>query len=284
MKIIHVIPISRGILLDHLSYFTATDVALGTLVLVPLRKKMIHAIVVGTENVSSVKSEIKSSSFALRKMEHTEAHQFLTPQFISSVEKTAQYFVSSVGSALNALIPSALLKNLKDIAVDVPPSTERQMSSEQLVLQADDEERFSNYKSLIREEFAKGSSIFVCLPTIEDIKKAEVVLEKGIERYTYIFHSELKKSEFVKLWKKILEEKHPVLVIATGQYLCIPRKDIGTIIIDKEGSRAYKMQIRPFVDTRTFAEIYAKKSALVSFSVTLYYAPRLSGALKMMSF
>ncbi len=261
MKVIHVIPISRGILLDRLSYFTSVDVELGKTVLVPLRKKMIHALVVGKENVSDAKSEIKSSTFSLRKMENIETNQFLTPQFIESCEQTAEYFAASTGNVLNMLIPKTLLNSLGSITPDtnIAIKTPQKINSEQLVLQADDEERFASYKSIIREEFAKGLSLFVCLPTLEDIKKAETALEKGIEQYTYVLHGDLKKKELLALWSKLLNETHPVLIIATGQYLCIPRNDIGTIIIEREGSRAYKMQTRPFLDMRTFASFYAKK-------------------------
>lgn len=261
MKVIHVIPISRGILLDRLSYFSSMDVSLGKTVLVPLRKKMIHAIVVGKEDVSEAKSEIKSSSFALRKMENVETHQFLSQEFIQSAEEVAEYFAASTGSVLSTLIPKTLLDNLQTVTFEMSEkeTTKSKASTEQMVLQADDEERFANYKSLIREEFARNFSVFMCVPTLEDIKKAEVILEKGIEQYTYVFHSGLKKKELSTLWNKLLKETHPVLIIATGQYLCIPRHNLGTIIVEREGSRAYKVQTRPFIDIRTFAQIYAKK-------------------------
>lgn len=265
MKVIHVIPISRGILLDRLSYFTSMDVSLGKTVIVPLRKKMIHAIVVGKEEVSEAKSEIKSSTFALRKMENVETHQFLSQEFIQSAEETAEYFAASTGSILNTLIPKALLDNMQTISFDAPENgggkevPRPKTSAEQMVLQADDEERFANYKSLIREEFARSLSVFMCVPTLEDIKKAESALEKGIEQFTYVFHGGLKNKELAVLWNKLLQETHPVLIIATGQYLCLPRQNIGTIIVEREGSRAYKVQTRPFIDVRTFAQIYAKK-------------------------
>ena len=270
MKVIHVIPISRGILLDRLSYFTAQEVSIGKTVLVPLRKKMIHALVVGVEHVSDIKSDLKSSTYALRKMEHVEINDFLSPEFINSTQQTADYFATSTGSVLNALIPKSLLINLNSIEMSEKDSTEKKnavsertpratnTSAEQLVLQADDEERFVSYKSLIREEFAQHVSVFMCLPTIEDIKKAQQMLEKGIEQYTYVFHSGLTKKELVTRWNKLQTETHPVLIIATGQYLCIPQKHIGTIILEREGSRAYKLPIRPFLDMRTFVSIYAK--------------------------
>ena len=261
MKVVHVIPISRGILLDRLSYFTSQNVALGSTVSVPLRKKIVHAVVVGIEDASTIKSDLKSSSFALRKLEHVESHDFLSEAFMQSAAQTADYYASSTGSVLHALIPKTLLAGLRE--VHTPELSEKiknnNTSSEQLVLQAEDEERFTHYKSLIREEFARHASVFMCVPTVEDISKAQRALEKGIEQYTYIFHSGLTKKRFVELWNKLLAETHPVLIVATGQYMCVPRKDIGTIIVEREGSRAYKIPSRPFLDIRTFASIYAKK-------------------------
>jgi primosomal protein N' (replication factor Y) len=49
-----------------------------------------------------------------------------------------------------------------------------------------------------------------------------------------------------------------VLIVGTGMFLSLPRNDIGTIIIEKESSRAYKTITRPFIDFRVFAEKYSK--------------------------
>ncbi len=267
MKVVHVIPISKGILSERLSYFTSQDVPLGSTVSVPLRKKIVHAIVVEKEDVSDIKSNLKSSTFALRKMENVESHELLSEEFIESVKETADYYASSTGSLLHTLVPKILLSNLnsiKNLSNDKKENIEKggasEASAEQLVLQADDEERFANYKSLIREEFAQHTSVFVCVPTIEDVKKAQTALEKGIEKYTYTFHSGLTKKEFIESWNKLFEETHPVLIVATGQYICIPRKDVKTIIVEREGSRAYKTPAKPFIDIRTFVGIYAKKT------------------------
>ena len=86
---------------------------------------------------------------------------------------------------------------------------------------------------------------------IEERKDIIKKLEAEAEKY---------KKEIEKTWKEIMQENHPVLIIATGSFLLLPRSDIGTIIIEKENSRSYKMQTRPFLDIRTVAETIAKKS------------------------
>src|SRR3990167_9069937 len=60
-------------------------------------------------------------------------------------------------------------------------------------------------------------------------------------------------------WKKNVEEKHHVLIIATKLFLSIPRRDLGAIIIDQESSSAYKNQKKPYTDARKSAEIISDK-------------------------
>ena len=60
-------------------------------------------------------------------------------------------------------------------------------------------------------------------------------------------------------WNNICNKKHPVVIIGTGKFLSVPRNDIKTIIIEKENSYSYKIDTRPFLDIRKFAEVFAKE-------------------------
>jgi primosomal protein N' (replication factor Y) len=262
MKVIEVIPISRGINKEQLSYFTASEVEIGSLITVPLRKRTIPAIVVSLSEVEDIKSEIKNSDFALKKIEKTKSHKLLLKNFIDSANDTSKYFISSVGAVLSSVVPKVILENAEKIKIPENPKKNTRELCEKLVIQAPDEERFANYRSLIREEFARDSSVFFCLPTIQDLKKAVDKLQKGIEKYTFVFHSSLSKKEVIDNINQILAEKHPVLIIATGGFLSIPREDIGTIIVDKENARSYKLQTRPYLDMRFFAERFAEKNKI----------------------
>lgn len=258
MKLLSVIPIARGINRENLSYFTSSDVTIGSVVKVPLRKRVIPAIVTSIENVSDAKAEIKNADFEIRKVEKIKASSLLSPEFMSTVAETAFYFASTSGSVLHSVVPKTILEEADKIKTEIK-ELKNPRHHEKLVVQNDDEERYATYKSLIREEFAKGYSVFFCLPTVQDIKKAHEKLAKGIEQYTFVLHGLLSKKEQVELWNKATNEEHPSLIIATGHFLGIPRNDIGTIIIDKENTRSYKNQGRPFVDIRIFAELLANK-------------------------
>ena len=265
MKIVNVIPLAKGIFREQLSYFTSKEVTLGSIVSVPVRGRKISALVVSSRDVSEEKAVIKASSYAIKKVDFLSTKNFFLPGFIDAAQEVAEYFVATTGEIIRSFTPQAALTESAKLkgTISIQSQTETQkrvrLKKEKFVLQLPDEERLFTYKSLIREEFAKQSSIFFCLPTIQDVEIVLNSLERGIKEYTFALHSGLSKKEMLSLWNKITNEKHPVLIVATATFLSIPRTDISTIILDKENSRGYKTFSRPFIDIRTFAESLAEK-------------------------
>lgn len=258
MKLLEVIPIMKGISKETLTYFTAGEVSVGSIVKVPVRKKTVPAIVLSLQEVSEAKSSIKDSDYSVRKIKEVKSFELTSSKFIEASKEMADYLATSTGSVISSTIPKSILLGAVKIKTEIK-APERTRVHEKFILQADDEERYANYRSFIREEFAKGFSVFFCLPTIQDIKKTYEILSKGIEQYAFIFHSGMSKKEILENWAKVLSEAHPVLIIATGSFLSIPRSDIGAIIVDKENSSAYKSQVRPYFDVRKFSEILSEK-------------------------
>ncbi|MDQ5969335.1 MAG: Primosomal protein, partial [Patescibacteria group bacterium] len=259
MRIVTVIPISRGISKDTLTYFTQKDVTAGSIVSVPLRSKAVFGLVVDSKVAQEMKSELKNLTYNIKKIDNIESRSFVSDSFIESAQKIADYNASSVGSVLSALIPKVILEGSKDLSY-TPKEKPEGIFYETVLIQSETSERYSTYRSLIREEFAKNRSVFFCMPGTEDLFNAKITLEKGIEKYTYVLHSGLSKKEILETWQQIIEEVHPVLIIATGSFLSIPRSDLGTIVLEKESSRSYKMQTRPYIDIRTAVKMIAKQS------------------------
>lgn len=262
MKLVHVTPIARAIGTETLSYFTSSeDVVPGAVVKVPLRTRTVPALVVSVDAVEDMKAEIKSLPFQVRKIGKMKVMPLFMTEFTEAAKDAAEYFASSSGAVLSSMIPAAVLElaDKIDKAPDAEAKAPSEIAHEPYALQADEEERLAHYKSLIREQFAKKKSVFFCLPTIQDTKKIFSELPKGIEEFTYVLNSSLSKKELVATWNAILAERHPVLVIGTGSYLCLPRRDLGLIVIERESSTSYKAQVRPYVDVRTFAEFFAKR-------------------------
>lgn len=262
MKLVTVIPIARGVFKDTLTYFSSKDVSPGSLASITVKNRSINALIVGVENLQSGKASVKSASFSLKKLGNVKPNIF-SEGFIKAASRTADYFAVSVGSVIQVFAPKKIL----DAAPKAPTlkngnSKEKikpDLKIEKFAFQADDEDRLAAYRSLIREEFARKSSIFICLPTIGEVTHAALAFGKGIEDYTFVLHSGLTPQKQLSVWNKAVNEEHPVVIVATSMFMSIPRADISTIIIERENSRAYRTIGRPEIDARVFAEYLAEE-------------------------
>jgi primosomal protein N' len=264
MFVIEVIPIAKSVGLETLSYFTTQEVPLGALVSVPLRKKVVQGIVTEVRPAADLKSEIKNATYALKKLDKIKSSEFFSRPFMDTIDATARYFATSAGTVLDILVPEYILKNVSKLKKSKIEKVIRP-NQEKYVVQGDDEERYSTWKSLIRQEFAKKKSLYFLYPTIEEATYAFSLLEKGIEGYAFLIHGSLTPKVIVETWNKIVKEEHPVVIIATGGFFSIPRHDMETIVVEREASRFYKIMRRPFLDVRQVAEIFAEKNGMKIF-------------------
>lgn len=256
MKLVTVIPITKGFFKEHLTYFTSHDIEMGALISVPVRKKLVPGLVVEVQSIQDKKSDIKTLTYGLKRAHGLISKQFFTPECIEAARATARFYVAPLGQVIKNFVPKAILETKgHEVAVKGAPSGGRY---ERVAIQAGDEERLAYYKSLIREEFAKKRSVFFCAPTLADIELALPLLEKGIEEYTLLFHGGLTQKQLLELWNRVATETHPILIVATPSFLALPRQDFGAIIVERESSPYYKSTHRPFVDGRFFADALAK--------------------------
>jgi len=233
------------------------------MVSVPIRNKLTPAIVEFTEDVKDVKAKLRQSPFIIKKIEEVKKTQIFSTEFMSAVLETADYTAGTAGAIINTLVPKAILNDPKKVQgkvnkSDPKKSIKKEVTYERLVLQTDKDERYSTYRSLIREAFARKQSVFICMPTLHDVEQFVSKSEKGIGTYMFGLHSGLTKKQTLERWNKITKESHPVAIVGTGSFLSIPRPDIKTIILERESSSVYKSQVRPYVDIRVFADLLAR--------------------------
>src|SRR3989344_1639065 len=112
-KLVEVIPISRGVNKETLTYFTTKPVTMGSLVSAPLRKKTIPALVTSVRGVEDTKSEIKDATYSIKKLSLVHEGEYLLPAFIKAAEETARYFLATTGAVIEALTPRALWSELE---------------------------------------------------------------------------------------------------------------------------------------------------------------------------
>lgn len=269
MKIVDVIPVAKGVFKERLSYFTSKNVSSGALVEVPVKNKFIPAVVSSVFNAKEYKISVKDSSLSLKPVKKIISENFFTPEFLQACKEIAEYFVSTHGSVLKDFMPEAVLKSgfdaEKEILLPEADSENPSQKGETMLLQAPGKERVLYYRSIVREEFARNKSVFFCLPATFEMEDIFQELKRGIENYAILLNGKMPKKKIKEEWHKAIREKHPLLIVFTKNFLSLPRKDIGAIIVDQENSSSYKAQKQPYIDFRKASEIISKnlKSKLV---------------------
>src|ERR1035437_3148209 len=111
MYIATVIPIKKGMQKEYLTYFSATDIPLGTIVTIPVRKSIIEAIVISMEDAQGMKSDLKSAEYQLKKIIGIKGQSPFTKEFFIACERFKDYAVSTTGAVIQALLPNTFLEN-----------------------------------------------------------------------------------------------------------------------------------------------------------------------------
>ncbi len=271
MKIVNIIPITKGVLKDPLTYYTSKDAEENSLVMITLRGKSVPGLVVSCEDAVEAKSRLKTSHFSLKRVERVADKNFLLPEFLKAAEETGRYFAGTTGGVISGLVPVRIFDEYllpKGSLVSIEhkyarPETkiapDNLKHTDKYVIQANDDDRFSVYRGIIREEFAKNSSVFLSSSTVNGAVSIFRELSRGIEPYAFLLHGKMSEKEIIAAWKHILETEHPVLIIATPVYASIPRRDFGAFIAEQESRDAYQSFSRPYFDFRYFLERYAEK-------------------------
>ncbi len=260
MFIVHISPIVKGPSKDTLTYFSSEKIDEGSIVRIKIRQKIVSGIVVGNEKVSENKTEIRSLSYSLKKIEKDKPKKIFLSSYLDAIKRTSQFFACPVGSVLSSLVPQKIIEQVDKLSFHTDSSSVNNKNPNISIIQCEEEERFAHYRSLIRESFARKKSIFMILPSIEEVIQAKEKLEKGIENYVHVLHGELTKKDLLFKWNSIQEEPHTVLIIATPTFLGLPRNDIGTFILEKEKSRGYIQITRPYIHIRDFVKELSKES------------------------
>jgi primosomal protein N' len=150
MQIVQVIPITKSINSEVLTYFSVKEVALGKLVTVPLRKKEIKAIVVQSESVVNMKTQLRGANYQIRNVIEVHDSHVFSSAFLHTCNILKDFYVTSTGRMLNQVTPSFILKNIEEWHY---PSQKKRSSKgfRQLLLQRGYYDRITYYKTMIRE-------------------------------------------------------------------------------------------------------------------------------------
>jgi primosomal protein N' len=259
--VVEVIPLVRGLPKSSLSYFSSEKPELGSFVNIKIRNSEAFGLVTRVIPAQEVKTELKNSIFALRKLSNTSksSSNSLNSAFMEAVGYMSLYYALPIGNILGALLPKAMLESPELLGDPNLPIQKESFTTEPLLIQLPDEERYREYKSMIRGAFARGESVMFITPTHEDALRAAFILSQGIKEYVYTTARKSPKGIRETL-VKARDITHPILFITTPSYAAFNRSDFHSIILEKENSKLYRTISRPHIDFKVFIEKYAAKS------------------------
>lgn len=258
MNILKVVPFKKAFRTEYLTYFTTKDVSVGNIVTFDIKNKTHQGFVIDVENAQTTKTDIKQASFSLKKIKSVYKETIFNTALVQTLKDAELFYATSIGALSTAITPQFVLKDIAAFKIPHTDTVARKESTEQYAIQEPDAERYSSYKRLIREEFAKKKSVLFVCPTIEDAEYAFKELSKGIVENSYLFASHVKSSELSSKWIEATKNTKPILVVATGHYAFTPLSRIGSVVVEKESSKLYKTQNSPYIDYRMLLEMYAK--------------------------
>jgi primosomal protein N' len=259
-KVVEVIPILKGLPKPALSYFYRGEIREGEFVEIEVRKQRTLAVVTSVKDARAMRGDLRGAAFALKKLGKRKADLGVSKSFVDAAEATGRFYAASTGSVLGSVISKLFLTEPDLLCFSFEEA--KKAPRDTVVIQQEVEERFSTYRSIIRESFAKSSSVIFIAPTNELAHRAFVKLSSGIEDYTHIFTLDKKKKALRDTVKSAAKNKHPVLFVTTPAGLVFNRPDLGTIILDEEHSRSYRTRSRPYISFKAFIEFYSKISGL----------------------
>jgi len=262
MHILSVIPIAKSLPHDTLSYFSAKDVPLGSLVSVPLRNREIVAIVIGKDPVENLKAQLRDSSFQIKNIAKIHDTQFFSEAFLKSVIKMSNYYLINPGDLIHTLTPQSWIKEIENIdfarEVYEPIINEHEV----LLLQRHQSERIDFYKLTVREHFAKGLSVHIICPTRSQALFLVSKINRGIDNVTFHFDSSMTAKQQKDVLQKCMDTKCPTLIVSTSQYLDVPQEKRGLIIVDQTLSSYYENQFQNSIDIRLYVQWYAQAAKI----------------------
>lgn len=225
---------------QFLTYFTSKKLKRGALVLAPLRKKKVKAIVFNQKKVIDLKLAIKETEYKIRPIiKVLEKEPIIKEAQVEIAKWIADYYWASFGKVLSLFVRSSKEKKEKSIKKE-------NSFLEKLIIAPNN---FFPKKEIENAILAKKEILFL-------------VPEKEKEKY----------------WKKELKIfNYENLIIGTRSKLFLPFSNLGLIVLTEEGNKNYKSPMEPRYHTkevaRKLAEIWKAKLIIVSSfpSIESYY-------------
>ncbi len=254
MKVDIAIPGTR---MDVFTYTTKEDLHPGDLVIVPIRKKLKHGIVVNRNSQREVPS--------IREIHELVQRDFMPQHMLTLYKWIAEYYFATLSDVLRMAMPSKIMKKYElpaqRIQEPVKPTALRpnahQNAAIREIVQALESHSYAAfllhgitgsgktevYLRSVDHVIRSGGRALVLVP---EIAQTPLLFERFEERFrgqVATIHSTLTDKERRQIWHAIKDGVYRV-VIGPRSTIFVPIPDLKIVIVDEEHDQSYKEHTR----------------------------------------
>ena len=248
-----------------LTYSSETPLKIGQIVEIPLGRQSTIGIVV--KNTTQPDFDTKSITKIIYE-------QPLPKKLVDALFWLSSYYRCPLSTVIQAALPRGITKNRRGKLLETPNITpiDNPLNSAQRAAIRAIEENPANtillhgitgsgktniYIELCARTLAKNQSVILLVPEIALTSQLVRNFQQHFKNIT-LLHSNLTESLRHQLWKKILTDNQPQVIIGPRSALFAPVQDLGLIIIDEAHEPAYHQEQNPKYSASLLAGKLAK--------------------------
>jgi primosomal protein N' len=239
MYVLSVIPLSRTAPPLPLSYRSTTELLPGSLVSVPLRKRIVRGLVVECVPVREAKYALKSATFTLAKSTTLQLGR-LSPALLAAAEEVALYHACSMGAVLAALIVPVLPEQ-QLVASEEAPALRTSAATHTL-------ERCEDTLLARRARYAELCTEGTTLLVVPTQAEAEEWAGWCAPLKPLVLTGKLTRERREAALTRA--STHTGLIIATPGFSWVPIPHLTRLIIERVSAGTYNQPKRPYLDLR----------------------------------
>ena len=256
-----------------LTYSSDSSLPIGAIVVAPLQKQKVLAVVV---------SGVDKPSFVAKPIEKILGPSLPTVS-LDLLQWLAGYYPAPFGATVSLFLPQFLLKAPARKAPDakkiikpkpLPELTQDQKSALSKIKRSKNTTFLLHgdtatgktrvYIELAREVLKNSRSVLVLTPEIGLSPQIAAEFEKSFPSSVMIMHSSLTDKERLANWERLARSKLPVVVVGARSALFAPFANLGLVIVDETHEPAYKQEQAPYYHAlRTASKLAELHKALL---------------------
>ncbi|MCX6728031.1 MAG: primosomal protein N' [Candidatus Saccharibacteria bacterium] len=274
---------------EALTYSSPNALALGSIVLVPLRATQSSAIII---------KEVTKPSFASKEVIRLLVEAPIPRASLQLLAWMQNFYPSASSVAASLFVPSSLMPSKLNKfdksesekpkeAVKLPQLSDEQVNVLTKIRKSDAQTYLLHgdtgsgktrvYAELAHEVITGGSNVIILTPEIGLTPQMVLNLQQTIQATIVIIHSNLTLKERRNIWLRIISSKNPLVIVGPRSALFAPIPNVKLIVVDEFHDQAYKQEQSPYYSSirvaSALANIHGAKLILGSATPTIteYY-------------